>query len=244
MSGKIFGVQSEIMVTTIVILLILLFMGIGVLIILVHVCIMGRALRQRIANNIATERENIDRSSMSIDDVEKLPSYHYARNESGSSPVICAVCLDNFEDGDRCRLLPLCKHSFHAQCVDAWLLKTPICPICRTCTDLRRVGMITGEELSSHFGDTSMDTRGSLTTESSHYSDFSVEVREGMPRGSRHFMNSDRCFTRENKATQSRDVTVDSRQNEGETSHVNVDGIDLIQTSNQPNTVGIEHITR
>ncbi|MED6185220.1 hypothetical protein PIB30_054927 [Stylosanthes scabra] len=70
--------------------------------------------------------------SMSIDDLEKLPCYDYIAKDMTSSPVDCAVCLESLNTGDKCRLLPMCKHSFHAQCVDTWLLKTPFCPICRS----------------------------------------------------------------------------------------------------------------
>ncbi|KAK7381382.1 hypothetical protein VNO78_34032 [Psophocarpus tetragonolobus] len=70
--------------------------------------------------------------SMSINDLEKLPCYYYVAKGNTSSPVDCAVCLESLITGDKCRLLPMCKHSFHAQCVDTWLLKTPTCPICRS----------------------------------------------------------------------------------------------------------------
>ncbi|KAF8650521.1 hypothetical protein HU200_063893 [Digitaria exilis] len=43
----------------------------------------------------------------------------------------CAVCLEAFEPGDRCRRLPRCEHSFHAECVDSWLRKSSACPVCR-----------------------------------------------------------------------------------------------------------------
>lgn len=43
----------------------------------------------------------------------------------------CAVCLDEVSDGDKCRELPNCGHSFHAMCVDAWLECSWTCPICR-----------------------------------------------------------------------------------------------------------------
>lgn len=80
-----------------------------------------------------TERGANGGRSMSKKDLEKLPCYDYvAKDNSTSSPVDCAVCLENLTTGDKCRLLPVCKHSFHAQCVDTWLLKTPICPICRS----------------------------------------------------------------------------------------------------------------
>ncbi|MBA0683400.1 hypothetical protein Goari_025062 [Gossypium aridum] len=34
--------------------------------------------------------------------------------------------------GEKCRLIPLCNHSFHSECVDSWFLRNPICPVCRT----------------------------------------------------------------------------------------------------------------
>lgn len=44
----------------------------------------------------------------------------------------CPICLCNFEDGERVRLLP-CKHLFHAQCIDPWLIQVKrYCPSCRS----------------------------------------------------------------------------------------------------------------
>ncbi|KZV55349.1 hypothetical protein F511_24666 [Dorcoceras hygrometricum] len=48
----------------------------------------------------------------------------------------CAICLDSFQQGDNCSSLPVCKHLFHAKCVDRWIRKRPNCPICRTGLDL------------------------------------------------------------------------------------------------------------
>ncbi|CAN6276734.1 unnamed protein product [Urochloa humidicola] len=47
-----------------------------------------------------------------------------------SSPD-CAVCLSPFTPDADLRLLPACRHAFHAACVDAWLRTTPSCPLCR-----------------------------------------------------------------------------------------------------------------
>uniref|UniRef100_A0A0D9VJN1 RING-type domain-containing protein n=1 Tax=Leersia perrieri TaxID=77586 RepID=A0A0D9VJN1_9ORYZ len=52
-----------------------------------------------------------------------------------SSPD-CAVCLSPFAPDAELRLLPACRHAFHASCVDAWLRTTPSCPLCRATVSL------------------------------------------------------------------------------------------------------------
>ncbi|RWR77069.1 E3 ubiquitin-protein ligase RNF13-like protein [Cinnamomum micranthum f. kanehirae] len=124
-------IASQIMVMAIIISVVLLFAGIGVLV-LIHVCVVGRAFRRGLISANRVERGSQRSIGMSADDLEMLPCFDFKDREKGASPVDCAVCLDNFKMGDKCRLLPNCKHSFHAQCVDSWLLKAPFCPICRT----------------------------------------------------------------------------------------------------------------
>jgi hypothetical protein len=34
----------------------------------------------------------------------------------------CRICLRNYEVGQLVRKLPTCKHKFHADCIDNWLL--------------------------------------------------------------------------------------------------------------------------
>ncbi|GJN34478.1 hypothetical protein PR202_gb23141 [Eleusine coracana subsp. coracana] len=44
----------------------------------------------------------------------------------------CAVCLAPYADGEEVRVLPACRHAFHRDCVDRWLLtRAPTCPVCR-----------------------------------------------------------------------------------------------------------------
>jgi E3 ubiquitin-protein ligase RNF13 len=60
------------------------------------------------------ERGRTGSTSMSRDDLNKLPCYDYILKEERSNLVDCVVCLENFKMGDMCRLLPICRHSFHA----------------------------------------------------------------------------------------------------------------------------------
>lgn len=42
----------------------------------------------------------------------------------------CTICLEDFEPTHKMRTLP-CFHSFHAGCVEEWLEKNRVCPICQ-----------------------------------------------------------------------------------------------------------------
>ncbi|CAN0877545.1 RING-H2 finger protein ATL52 [Linum grandiflorum] len=48
----------------------------------------------------------------------------------------CAICLEEWEEGDECRVLPECNHVYHRVCVDGWLLTGDDdrrrCPMCRS----------------------------------------------------------------------------------------------------------------
>lgn len=122
------------MVMEIIISVILLFVGIAVLIV-IHVCVVGRAFRDDPINGRTSVPTRVERiPSMNPEDIKKLPCFDYKVEEkgNGNENVECSVCLENFRAGEKCRILPKCNHSFHAECIDSWLLKTAACPICRT----------------------------------------------------------------------------------------------------------------
>ncbi|EHA8587616.1 RING-H2 finger protein ATL2 [Cocos nucifera] len=49
----------------------------------------------------------------------------------GEEVVECAVCLNEFEEGEKVRSLPLCAHRFHIECIDMWFHSHAACPLCR-----------------------------------------------------------------------------------------------------------------
>lgn len=125
---------KQIMVMEVIISLIILFVGITVLI-TIHICIVGRAFRRGFdfeSGDGVLQRGSVPivrgiNTGMTPQDLKILPCFEY--KEGGTD---CAVCLDSFKVGDKCRLLPNCHHHFHVPCIDIWLIKTPFCPICRT----------------------------------------------------------------------------------------------------------------
>ena len=45
----------------------------------------------------------------------------------------CVICLSEFTNGERLRILPKCNHGFHVRCIDKWLSSHSSCPKCRHC---------------------------------------------------------------------------------------------------------------
>ena len=80
---------------------------------LIHVCIVGRAFRRSLMAANRGERSSDSSIGISANDLELLPCFDFKVREKGNSPVDCAVFLENFKMGDKCRLLPSCNHGFH-----------------------------------------------------------------------------------------------------------------------------------
>lgn len=43
---------------------------------------------------------------------------------------MCAICILNYQVGDRVFALN-CGHTFHVTCIEPWLEKNSVCPVCR-----------------------------------------------------------------------------------------------------------------
>ncbi|KAL2536341.1 putative RING-H2 finger protein ATL21A [Forsythia ovata] len=51
---------------------------------------------------------------------------------SGSESNACPICLEGYHPKETVRCISVCKHCFHANCIEQWLRKNGTCPVCRT----------------------------------------------------------------------------------------------------------------
>ncbi|TYI60834.1 hypothetical protein E1A91_D10G131100v1 [Gossypium mustelinum] len=63
-------------------------------------------------------------------DLRQIPVAVYGEGVSLPSTE-CPICLGEFVDGEKVRVLPKCNHGFHVRCIDTWLLSHSSCPNCR-----------------------------------------------------------------------------------------------------------------
>ena len=60
---------------------------------------------------------------------EQLQAMPVSVYEGGREDAVCAVCMDDVELGQVQRVLR-CGHAYHQPCIDPWLLKKRVCPLC------------------------------------------------------------------------------------------------------------------
>ncbi|CAH0396126.1 unnamed protein product [Bemisia tabaci] len=64
--------------------------------------------------------------------LSKIPTKHIKNDDKDSNGEMecCAVCIESYKYSDVVRILP-CRHEFHRNCIDPWLLEHRTCPMCK-----------------------------------------------------------------------------------------------------------------
>lgn len=71
-------------------------------------------------------RRGLDEST-----IRSIPVLQYKKGEVGRSDSECCVCLNEFQEAEKVRVIPNCGHAFHIDCIDVWLQNNANCPLCR-----------------------------------------------------------------------------------------------------------------
>uniref|UniRef100_A0A804RGE4 RING-type domain-containing protein n=1 Tax=Zea mays TaxID=4577 RepID=A0A804RGE4_MAIZE len=76
---------------------------------------------------LALDENNHQHTGASESQINNLPQ---SVVQSNSIEDPCSVCLENPSVGDTIRHLP-CFHKFHKECIDEWLRRKKLCPVCK-----------------------------------------------------------------------------------------------------------------
>eukprot|EP00249_Psilotum_nudum_P010939 c22861_g1_i1 orf=866-1951(+) len=130
-----FTLHSKIMVAAIVVLFVVVFFVLAL-----HIYAKwfwrrryASAIRRRYRFDFTGREASLMAGSIGLEKavIDTLPTFTYEGPRTGDV-LECAVCLCEFKENEKGRLLPKCNHNFHIECIDMWFHSHSTCPLCRT----------------------------------------------------------------------------------------------------------------
>ena len=67
--------------------------------------------------------------------LQNLPTHELRSLPSNPEAARCMICLNDYVIGDIVKTLP-CFHMFHPDCVNEWLKRSKLCPLCKTSVEV------------------------------------------------------------------------------------------------------------
>ncbi|KAJ4775465.1 Ring-h2 finger protein atl8 [Rhynchospora pubera] len=102
------------------------------------ICVVGLSLVVRCAflRRQQSATKPIKQKGLNKKSLQSLPTLSFSSgcqtDQAATISGECAICLGEFAEGERIRVLPPCGHGFHVVCIDTWLGTHPSCPSCRS----------------------------------------------------------------------------------------------------------------
>ncbi|KAL2479349.1 RING-H2 finger protein ATL72 [Abeliophyllum distichum] len=88
-------------------------------------CTLRRRSEEQVEARLVTTGAGLKKKAL-----RRLPMEVYGSG-TNISVTECPICLGEFVEGEKIRVLPKCNHGFHVSCIDTWLVSHPSCPNCR-----------------------------------------------------------------------------------------------------------------
>ncbi|KAK7287096.1 hypothetical protein RIF29_00134 [Crotalaria pallida] len=109
---------------------------------------------RRFSNNETPEQAaaRLAATGLKKHELRKIPVAVYGFGENIPATE-CPICLGEFENGDKVRMLPKCNHEFHVTCIDTWLLSHSSCPNCRHSLLLEKASKVTSRSCDNNNDD-------------------------------------------------------------------------------------------
>jgi hypothetical protein len=74
--------------------------------------------------------QEAEKTEMSEEGLEETA--HDQEGAHSTTCTTCSICIEDFEAGERIRILPKCKHAYHTDCLLPWLTERHgSCPLCK-----------------------------------------------------------------------------------------------------------------